>query len=85
MKSIYRKNGESIEETKQFLYEEAIYLDYSNRLELYRTKLYKSSSPIFKNNTSVYNEAYKCSIIRYWTLIGAPKEYLKAKGFKPVS
>lgn len=85
MKSIYRKNGELIEEAKQFLYEEAIYLDYSNRLELYRTKLYKSSSPIFKNNTSVYNKTGHCNIIRYWTLIGAPKEYLKAKGFKPAS
>lgn len=85
MKSIYRKNGQLIEEAKQFLYEEAIYLDYSNRLELYRTKLYKSSSPIFKNNTSVYNKASNCRIIRYWALIGAPKEYLKAKGFKPAS
>jgi hypothetical protein len=84
MRNIYRKNGESIEEAKQFLYEEEIYLKYTNRLEFYRSKLYKAPSPVSKSNASVYNEAGHCTVIRYWNLIGAPKQYLESKGFKPV-
>ncbi len=85
MKNIYRKNGESIEEAKQFLYEEEIYLKYANRLEFYRSKLYKAPSPIYKNNASAYSKVYHCTIIRYWNLVGAPKQYLESKGFKPVA
>lgn len=78
----YEKDGLVLEEADQFLYEEDLYLSYPNRLELYRTKQYKSKIPIQRPNSRAYSENRGCYIQRFWEMIGAPKQYLEDEGFK---
>lgn len=79
---MYIKDNLIIEEAKEFLYEEELYLSFPNRWELYRVKTYSSKEPVSKPNSRAYSEKQGCYIQRFWELIGAPKQYLEDEGFK---
>lgn len=78
----YYKKSQELEEADQFLYLEELYLEFPNRIELFRTKFYSAVTPIKKKNARAYSENHGCYIQRYWELIAAPKQYLINEGFK---
>ena len=79
---VFRKKDQLVDEADQFLYLEEIYLCYSTRFELFRSKHYISKVPINKKNARAYSESHGCYVQRYWELEAAPREYLISEGFK---